>query len=110
MKISIATDFHWAPIGESREDGDFSAEAFREDFLLPNLKKASEKDPLVVNLDSAEGYPASFLKEAFGELVSRKYFTAAQLKKLMKIEATGGYKLYARIIQDYIQEAEADSR
>ena len=55
MKINIATDFSDIPIGRARKDGDATGEAFREDWLRPNLEKASEGDPLIVNLNGAEG-------------------------------------------------------
>ena len=61
MRISIARDFSDVPIGRDRADGDFTGEAFREDWLIPKLRKASARDPLIVVLDGAEGYPSSFL-------------------------------------------------
>ena len=109
MKINIATDFSDIPIGRARKDGDATGEAFREDWLRPNLEKASEGDPLIVNLNGAEGYPASFLEEAFGGLVRKGYFTAGKLKKILIIEATSGYILYRDIIWEYISNACADS-
>ena len=109
MKINIATDFSDIPIGRARKDGDATGEAFREDWLRPNLEKASEGDPLIVNLNGAEGYPAAFLEEAFGGLVRKGYFTAQKLKKILIIEATSGYILYRDIIWEYITNACADS-
>jgi hypothetical protein len=83
MRISIAKAFSRFPAGRFREDGPFSGEAFREDKLLPLLRKHSE---VVVVLDGVEGYGSSFLEEAFGGLVREKYFTADELKKRLKIE------------------------
>ncbi len=105
MKISIAKDFSPWPVGRHKEDGDTTGEAFREKWLVPELKKASSDFPLIVNLNGAEGYPSSFLEEAFGGLVRKKHHTAAELKKILKIEADDGYKFYRDVIWDYINEA-----
>jgi len=109
-KISIAKDFSDVPVGRTRADGEFTGEKFREEFLVPGLKKASSAAPLIVNLNGAEGYPSSFLEEAFGGLVRKGYYTAAQLRDLLKIEADNGYKTYAGIIWDYIDEASLPSQ
>ena len=106
MKISIAKDFSDVPIGRARSDGPSTGEAFREDWLVPKLRKASANDPLIICLDGAEGYPSSFLEEAFGGLV-RNGYTAADLHKLLKIEAGSGYKTYRDIIWDYIKAADS---
>ena len=105
MKITIAKDFSDVPIGRYREDGDATGEEFREEWLRPNLEQASEGDPLIVDLNGAEGYPSSFLEEAFGGLVRKGYFTAQKLKKILKIEAANGYILYHDIIWEYIPDA-----
>ena len=109
MKITIATDFSDVPIGRARKDGDATGEAFREDWLRPYLEKASEDAPLIVDLNGAEGYPSSFLEEAFGGLVRKGYFTAQKLKKILVIEAANGHILYRDIIWEYITNAGADS-
>ena len=109
MKINIAMDFSDIPIGRARSDGDVNGEAFREDWLRPNLEKASKGTPLVVNLNGAEGYPYHFLEEAFGGLVRKGYFTARKLEQILKIEATHGYIVYRDIIWECINEAAAHS-
>jgi hypothetical protein len=65
MKISIAQDFSVYPAGRFRTDGDFSAQAFREDWLVPHFGE----EPLEVDLDGTRGFDSSFLEEAFGGLV-----------------------------------------
>ena len=106
MKISIAEDFSDVPIGRTRDDGDFSGQAFREDYLMPNLKNASAANPLIVNFNGAEGYPPSFLEEAFGGLVRHQYYSVAELEKCLKIEADNGKKAYVEIAWEYIHEAD----
>lgn len=108
MKISIAKDFSDVPIGRARSDGDYTGEAFREDYLIPQLRKATANDPLIVELDGAEGYPSSFLEEAFGGLVRHhKEYSADELRRLLKIEAGAGYRTYRNIIWDYIKDADS---
>lgn len=110
MKISIATEFSGAPVRRHREDGKFTGEEFREDWLAPNLENATPGDPLVIDLNGAAGYSASFLDEAFGGLVRKCGYTAADLEKILQIKADNGYKLYKDILWDYIREAKPDSK
>ncbi len=110
MKISIAKDFSPWPIGRVREDGDATGEAFREDFLVPKLKESSPASPLIVDLNGAEGYPSSFLEESFGGLVQKEYYTAAELKKILRIEADGGYQFYRDVIWKYINATSTDRK
>ena len=65
--ISIAKDFSPTPAGRYRSDGPFPGEKFRDDLLLPALRKDTE--PVTVELDGTAGFGSSFLEEAFGGLV-----------------------------------------
>ena len=105
MKIKFAIDFSHIPKGRYRNDGDVSGEAFREDHLLPNLNTATKDNPLIINLDGAEGYPGHFLEEAFGGLVRNKHFTKETLTQNLIIEATSGWIVYKDMIWEYIDEA-----
>jgi len=63
-------DFTTTPGARYRVDGDFSGEEFRDDFLLPAFRTASDTDMIVtVDLDGTHGYATSFLEETFGGLV-----------------------------------------
>ena len=64
-KIDVANEFSRKPFGRLRSDGDFSAEVFREDWLLPALQ---EYDKVIVDLSGSNLYGSSFLEEAFGGL------------------------------------------
>ena len=106
LMISIAKDFSEVPGGRHYEDGDFSGQRFREEFLVPALKEVEETGRIVtIDLEGAEGYPSGFLEEAFGGLVREHGFTRPQLQSLLKIEATNSYKSYADCIWDYISQA-----
>ena len=89
MRISIADDFSPYPGGRVRADGPKSGEAFRDEVLLPALKRAEQKgDSVTVSLDGvATGLGPSFLEEAFGGLVRKGPYSPARLRELMRIEA-----------------------
>lgn len=81
--IKVVRDFTATPGGRTRDDGPHSGEEFREEVLLPRLKQCSKGDQLVVDLDGAAGYAASFLEEAFGgaarELGARRCLSLLRL-------------------------------
>ena len=62
------------------EYGKFSGEEFREKFLKPALE---EYDEVVVDMNGAIGFPASFLDEAFGVLSGQ--IGIETLRKKLKI-------------------------
>ncbi|WP_141048345.1 STAS-like domain-containing protein [Aliarcobacter cryaerophilus] len=67
--INIAKDFSDSPGARYYDDGDFSGEQFRDEFLL---KYFDNYDRIIVNLDGTEGYATSFLEESFGGLARIK--------------------------------------
>lgn len=70
--VNIGKDFNRFPSGRYKAQGPASGEQFREEFLVPMLKR---EDQLVeVQLDDAIGYGSSFLEEAFGGLVRHHSF------------------------------------
>lgn len=62
LKLS---DFTKTPGGRYRNDGPFSAEEWRDDYLVP----AAKIGPIVVDLDGTAGIASSFIEEAFGGLM-----------------------------------------
>lgn len=103
MKISIAKEFSDVPWGRFPSDSDFCGQNFRDQLLLPAIKKGHVVE---VDLDGVEGFGSSFLEEAFGGLV-RKGITEDQLKRCLKIVTnTEEYKMYADIVWKYIREAQ----
>jgi STAS-like domain of unknown function (DUF4325) len=81
-RISIANDFSRVPAGRYKADGPFSGERFREELLLPMLRKGGR---LEVELDGVEGYGSSFLEEAFGGLIRSGGYTAGELHERLSI-------------------------
>lgn len=64
-KINVAKDYSVFPGGRFPADGPFSAQEFRDNFLLPPL---IADQTLEIELDGTRGYGSSFLEEAFGGL------------------------------------------
>lgn len=110
MHISIATDFSRVPAGRYKADGPYSGEGFRDDFLVPNLRKAKDTDSVLdVSIEGVEGLSSSFLEEAFGGLVRCCSFHEDDLRKILKISAESDvYESYIKIIWEYIEEAQLE--
>lgn len=105
--IVIARDFSRYPGGRYKDDGEFSGEAFRDDLLVPALRDAQQNHTIVVvEIDGAAGYPASFLEEAFGGLVRERYFSARELGQLLKVKAGALFDSYRILAERYIREAQ----
>lgn len=101
IEIHIAEDFSRAPAGRCRNDGPRSGEAFRQEHLVPALRKA---DKVVVHLDGVEGYGSSFLEEAFGGLVRVEGFTGEKLRRSLIVETGDGaweYEIWGYINQSF---------
>jgi hypothetical protein len=99
VKISIAKDFSQYPAGRTRRDGPNSAERFRDDILIPTLKKAiAAGDHLIIELDGVYGYSSSFLEETFGGLVRRAVFPPTDITRTLVISASS--PVYASVKMD----------
>lgn len=100
--INVGIDFTRFPGGRYREDGAFSGEQFREDVLIPALQ---DNGMLTVFLDGAEGYPSSFLEEAFGGLV-RAGFDRRDLRARLKVIARDPHlETYRVLAERYMDDA-----
>lgn len=87
--LTISSDYAKYPGPRHASDGPNSGEKFRDDVLVPALRRAqNEGSRLIVSLDGARGFTASFLEEAFGGLVRLKGFTQDQLSKILEVRAT----------------------
>jgi hypothetical protein len=64
--IDVAAQFSPYPFGRYPEHGPFNGQRFRDEFLLPALRRGAR---VVVDLTRARGVAPSFLEEAFGGLI-----------------------------------------
>ena len=83
LLIHIAEQFSDAPGGRCREDGPYSGEEFRDEFLTPAMNNTSISK-IIINFDESYGYATSFLEEAFGGL-ARIFGVNEVLNKLVFI-------------------------
>ena len=79
ITIKISNEFSDTVKGRYKEtDGDFTGEAFRNNFLEPIF---NDYDKIIIDLDDMYGCPSSFREEAFGGL-ARIFGKKAVLSKL----------------------------
>ena len=69
--ISLAEAFGNAPGGDTREDGPYSGQAFREDVLESHFTDPAWGYLVVIDMDGPEGFTTGFLAEAFCGLAER---------------------------------------
>lgn len=75
LQIKVARDFSSTPGPRYRIEGDNSGEEFRDEYLVPLLRKAiDEKSKVEIDLDGTEGFATSFLEESFGGLIRHRFF------------------------------------
>ena len=101
FRIDVATDFFRNPFGRYRDDGERSAEVFREDMLVPAMREHAH---VTVDLSGSNYYGSSFLEEVFGGLV-RRHFTKHEMEEKLEILHD---KLPSVVeeVQQYIKKAE----
>lgn len=103
MLIKIAKDYSEVPAGRYPSDGPFNGERFREEILRKALSRA---EPVTVDLDGTRGYGSSFLEEAFGGLVRKRYYSADELHKRLNVVAQNvAFRRYVDSIWHHIDEA-----
>lgn len=66
MKTIFVKDFSVFPGPRTKDLGENSGEAFRDDILVPAINSDGQ---ICVDLDGVFGYGSSFLEEVFGGLV-----------------------------------------
>jgi len=102
IEVRIARDFSKFPGGRYRKTGDFSGQEFREDVLHKHLRKG---DTLKVILDGVDGYPPSFLEEAFGGLVREGFPVHDILDKIEIAFESEEYLVYKEMVSEYLADA-----
>lgn len=106
--FKIAEDFSSTPGPRHIQEGNFSGELFRKEYLYPIVKKALEEDQnLLVDLDGSAGYGTSFLEEAFGGLVREEKVNKDALLKILEIKSNEEDYLVDDIVH-YIEDAERE--
>ncbi len=100
VTIDVAKDFGRFPAGRFRTDGRYSGQRFREEFLVPALKK---QGTVTVEMDGAAGYGPSFIEEAFGGLVRKEGFDKDILSCRLRIVTGRGNR--ESMIRDDIANA-----
>jgi STAS-like domain of unknown function (DUF4325) len=88
--IDVGRDFSRFPSGRYAAKGSTSGEAFRNNLLVPALRKNNDK--IQVLLDGTVGYGSSFLDEAFGGLVRIGFDPAILLTRIDLITLDGSLK------------------
>jgi len=92
-RINLKDDFGEYPAGRYRDDGNYSGERFRDDFIIPALLD-DEYDTVEINIDGTPGYGSSFLEEAFGGLLRNKNITKGLLDRKLEIVSPSGKMQY----------------
>lgn len=102
--INIASDFTDTPFGRYRADGEESGQVFRDDMLIPALKKFAH---VTILLDGLEGLPSSVWEEVMGGLI-RKEYELAWLKEHLAIETSEAeMRTYVRLGWKHAEEEAA---
>jgi hypothetical protein len=101
--IRIARDFSPYPAGRYRKDGPFSGQAFREDTVLPRLKKT---DRITIDIDGVAGLPSSFWEEVFGGLVRREGLTPEFVRQHVRVYTSEkSLEPFVRMAYKFAEEA-----
>tara|TARA_R110002020_G_scaffold150446_1_gene327141 strand:+ start:6225 stop:6563 length:339 start_codon:yes stop_codon:yes gene_type:complete len=90
-EIFIAKQFSRTPGGRYYTDGPSTGEQFREEILIPALKKNKH---ITIHLDGARGYPSSFLEEAFGGAVRRLGISPKEFFERVRFVAGPDFQIY----------------
>lgn len=106
-ELIVARQFSRTPGPRYIDEGDFSGELFRREFLLSEVRAAVESgETLTVDLDGTAGYGTSFLEEAFGGLVREDKISAVALRRVLRFRSDEEDYL-SEDIMSYIADAEA---
>lgn len=85
-KIKVSEVFSRTPGPGMIKEGNYSGQLFREKVLRRLvLKYMYTDDRVIVDLDNTAGYGVSFLKNAFGGLISIDGFEVDEMLRLLKI-------------------------
>ena len=97
IRIDIGREFSLVTGGRRRDSVPHSAEAFRDDLLVPALRRGGR---VTVSINGPS-YSMAWLEEAFGTLRDLG-FSSDDLSARLVIEADGDYRYTAEAIRGYI--------
>ncbi len=103
VKISIAKQFSKTPAGRFYDDGEYSGQRFRDEFLTVNLKNP-DIDVVEIDLNGLDGIGSSFWDEAFAGLVFAEKIPLETLDKKLELVCDDD-KTLIPLIRSYIKEA-----
>lgn len=86
------------PGHRSREQSANSGEEFRDEILIPFIRKNKNRN-IVINLEGAAGFPPSFLEEAFGGCIHK------DIDEIIDIAIIGLDEIEQERIKRYIKKA-----
>lgn len=102
--ISIANDFSKVPAGRFYDDGPYSGEKFRKEFLLEPLRD-TEIEKIIINLNGLCGVGSSFWDEAFVSLITEDKFTYEYIIKKIQFVCDDDDTLIP-LLNNYLKDAE----
>lgn len=102
-------DFSLNPGPRYKTEGAFSAEEFREDFVLPKVREAIRTGAvLTIVIDGVHGYGTSFFEESFAGLIRVNGFSPADLKSTLKF-ISDEVPRYLEEIERYMAHAASET-
>jgi hypothetical protein len=108
VRVSICSDFNERPGGRFPWEGPNSGEEFREKVLVHRYREARDSGAnLIVDLDGTSGYASSFLEEAFGGMIRKRYAEKDDLLRRLTI-LSGAQPKWVQRVERYIRQAEPE--
>ena len=111
ITIDIADCFSRHPAGRVASDGPDNGERFRDEILVPALRKAMELNEdtrVIVDIDGCRSLGSTFLEEAFGGLARIPAFPILKACKILQIIYRKPYlQIYKDAILEYLDDAKA---
>lgn len=108
MQIDVAKQFSPYPSGRFPADGTYNGQRFREEVLLPALKRVQSTagGKVLVDIDGVRSFGSSFLEEAFAGLIRTGAFSQSELNALLEIVCTKPHLAFFKdSIVSYIHDA-----
>ena len=102
QEYSIATKYTKNPGARYERQGNYSGEHFRKTVLEPFFNTKRKGDILSIDFNGLNGYPSSFLEEAFGGIA--RIYPIADVLGSMKFSCTENPLIVEDIISYIKQE------